>query len=286
MDEEEKDITEEVIEETDNEDVIDEENEVGEFSDNSDTSEEEEEKEQPKMLTEQEANELAEKVAKEREARAYRKAEREKREEFKIYEELANLLKAGTGKNDLTEIKNDFTNFYKNEGIEIPDNKRNSEREEKILAKADAEEIISLGEDEVNRIANEIYSKPIDKRTIREKEIFDILGRHAIQEKAKKELVQKGVDEKVLEDNSFKEFANKFNVSTPISEIYDVYQKMNNKNETIQKEKPASPGSVRDIQIQKEKDFYTPEEVDALTDADYDKNPKLIDIVKKSMLKW
>lgn len=286
MDEEEKDITEEVIEETDNEDVIDEENEVGEFSDNSDTSEEEEEKEQPKMLTEQEANELAEKVAKEREARAYRKAEREKREEFKVYEELANLLKAGTGKNDLTEIKNDFTNFYKNEGIEIPDNKRNSEREEKILAKADAEEIISLGEDEVNRIANEIYSKPIDKRTIREKEIFDILGRHAIQEKAKKELVQKGVDEKVLEDNSFKEFANKFNVSTPISEIYDVYQKMNNKNETTQKEKPASPGSVRDTQIQKEKDFYTPEEVDALTDADYDKNPKLIDIVKKSMLKW
>lgn len=286
MNEEEKDITEEVIEETDNEEVIDEENEVGEFSDNSDTSEEEEEKEQPKMLTEQEANELAEKVAKEREARAYRKAEREKREEFKQYEELANLLKAGTGKNDLAEIKNDFTNFYKNEGIEIPDNKRNSEREEKILAKADAEEIISLGEDEVNRIANEIYNKPIDKRTIREKEIFDILGRHAIQEKARKELVQKGVDEKVLEDNSFKEFANKFNVSTPISEIYDVYQKMNNKNETIQKEKPASPGSVRDTQIQKEKDFYTPEEVDALTDADYDKNPKLIDIVKKSMLKW
>lgn len=36
----------------------------------------------------------------------------------------------------------------------------------------------------------------------------------------------------------------------------------------------------------KEKDFYTPEEVDKLTDADYDKNPKLWDTVRKSMLKW
>lgn len=284
MNDEEKDITEEVIENVDNEDVVDEENKVEEFSDNSDTSEEKEE--QPKMLTEQEANELAEKIAKEREARAYRKAEREKREEFKPYEELANLLRVGTGKDDLAEIKNDFTNFYKNEGIEIPDNKRNSEREEKILAKADAEEIIGLGEDEVNRVANEIYNKPLDKRTLREKEIFDILGRHALQEKARKELIQKGVDEKILEDNSFKSFASKFNVSTPISEIYEVYQKMNAKDEVIPKEKPASPGSVRDTQVQKEKDFYTPEEVDALTDADYDKNPKLIDIVKKSMLKW
>ena len=285
MNDEEKDITEEVIENVDNEEVIDEEIEVGEFSDNSDTSKEEEEKEQPKMLTEQEANNLAEKVAKEREARAYRKAEREKREELKQYEELANLLRAGTGKNDLSEIKNDFTNFYRNEGIEIPDSRRISEREEKILAKADAEEIIGLGEDEVNRVANEIYNKPLDKRTLREKEIFDILGRHAIQERARKELIQKGVDEKVLDDNSFKNFASKFNISTPISEIYDVYQRLNNKK-VIQKEKPASPGSVRDTQVQKEKDFYTPEEVDALTDADYDKNPKLIDIVKKSMLKW
>lgn len=286
MNEEEKDITEEVVEETDNEEVIDEENEVGEFSDDSDTSEEEEEKEQPKMLTEQEANDLAEKIAKEREARAYRKAERERREELRQYEELANLLKAGTGKKNLAEIKNDFTNFYKNEGIQIPENKGNSEREEKILAKADAEEIISLGEDEVNRVANEIYNKPIEKRSIREQEIFDILGRHAMQEKARKELVQKGVDEKVLEDNSFKDFASKFNVSTPISEIYDVYQKMNNEKEVIKKEKPASPGSVKDTKVQKEKDFYTPEEVDSLTESDYDKNPKLIDIVKKSMLKW
>ena len=230
------------------------------------------------MLTEKEANDLAEKIAKEREA--YRKAEREKREEFKQYEELANLLKAGTGKDNLTDIKNEFANFYKNEGINIPDNKVNSEREEKILGRADAEEIIELGDDEVNRVANRIFEKPVEKRSIREKEIFEILGKHAMQEK--------GIYEKVLDDESFKSFASKFNVSTPISEIYDVYKKMDSNRDAqeLVKVKPASPGSARDVQSKKEKDFYTSEEVDSLTEADYDKNPKLIDIVRDSMLKW
>lgn len=286
-DEENQDITEEVIENVDNEEVVDDEN-LGEFSDNTDASNVDEENEKPKMLTEKEANDLAEKIAKEREARAYRKAEREKREEFKQYEELANLLKAGTGKDNLTDIKNEFANFYKSEGINIPDNKVNNEREEKILGRADAEEIIELGDDEVNRVANRIFEKPVEKRSIREKEIFEILGKHAMQEKAKKELIAKGINEKVLDDESFKSFASKFNVSTPISEIYDVYKKMDSNRDAqeLVKVKPASPGSARDVQSKKEKDFYTPEEVDSLTEADYDKNPKLIDIVRDSMLKW
>ena len=36
----------------------------------------------------------------------------------------------------------------------------------------------------------------------------------------------------------------------------------------------------------KEKDFYTSAEVDKLTDADYDRNPKLMEVVRKSMSKW
>ena len=41
---------------------------------------------------------------------------------------------------------------------------RLSEREEKILAEADAKEIIELGEDEINRVANDIYNKPLEKK--------------------------------------------------------------------------------------------------------------------------
>ena len=36
----------------------------------------------------------------------------------------------------------------------------------------------------------------------------------------------------------------------------------------------------------KEKDFYTSQEVDKLTASDYDKNPKLMEIVRNSMAKW
>lgn len=35
-----------------------------------------------------------------------------------------------------------------------------------------------------------------------------------------------------------------------------------------------------------DKEFYTPDEVDRLTDEDYEKNPKLLSKVRNSMLKW
>jgi predicted DNA binding protein len=84
---------EEVTQEVNNEEIVENED-VGEFSDSSNTSEEQEEKEQPKMLTEQEANVLAEKIAKERESRAWRKAEREKNRELKDYNDFYEYLRS------------------------------------------------------------------------------------------------------------------------------------------------------------------------------------------------
>lgn len=48
---------------------------------------------------------------------------------------------------------------------------------------------------------------------------------------------------------------------------------------------PPSMGAVNS-KGSGDKDFYTPSEVDKLTEADYDRNPKLMEIVRKSMLKW
>lgn len=48
---------------------------------------------------------------------------------------------------------------------------------------------------------------------------------------------------------------------------------------------PPSTGDVSGAST-KEKDFYTSEEVDKLTDADYEKDPKLWGRVRKSMTKW
>lgn len=49
---------------------------------------------------------------------------------------------------------------------------------------------------------------------------------------------------------------------------------------------PPSTGAIRSTVVEQPKDFYTPEEVDRLTDADYKRNPKLLDIIQKSMTKW
>lgn len=48
---------------------------------------------------------------------------------------------------------------------------------------------------------------------------------------------------------------------------------------------PKVIGAVNSTTAQ-DKDYYTPAEVDKLTESDYDRNPKLMDIVRKSMLKW
>ncbi len=49
---------------------------------------------------------------------------------------------------------------------------------------------------------------------------------------------------------------------------------------------PPSTGAIKNTVVEQPKDFYTPEEVDKLTDADYRRNPKLLDIIQKSMTKW
>lgn len=47
----------------------------------------------------------------------------------------------------------------------------------------------------------------------------------------------------------------------------------------------ADPGAIENASA-REKDYYTPEEVDRLTDRDFQSNPRLLDIVQRSMTKW
>lgn len=63
------------------------------------------------------------------------------------------------------------------------------------------------------------------------------------------------------------------------------YEAVKAKEAKTKKTPPPEMGSVGTT-AGKEKDFYTPGEVDKLTASDYDNNPKLMDIVRKSMLKW
>ena len=267
-----------------------EENEevVGTLEDTSeaDASQAEEEKEsvKEKLYTQKELQEAIDRNVKGRLARA----ENEYAKKIQEYEDLAYTLRKGMGKNDgdVKDLNKDLRSFYKEQGIDIPEPKIHyNERDERILAKADADEIIEAGEDEVNRIANQIYNKPEAQRTIREKAIFETLGKHVIAERAKAQLKEKGVNEDILSDDKFKKFASQFNTSTPITEIYNLYDKLNKTTE--KKTPPPSTGSVKTTgKSQEIKDYYTPEEVSKFTMQELKNNPKLMKAVEKSMAQW
>lgn len=272
-----------------------EENEevVGTLEDTSETDaskvEEEKDSVKEKLYTQKELQEAIDRNVKGRLARA----ENEYAKKIQEYEDLTYTLRKGMGKDDgnVQDLNKDLRKFYKEQGIEIPEviSRGLSEREEKILAKAEAEEIINGGEEYINQIANEIYNIPAEKRTIKQKEIFESLGKHMMQEKAKAQLKEKGIDESILQDNSFKEFANKFTAQTSIGDIYDMYQKINSKEvvETPKRERPASTGSTKTIaKTNTIKEYYTEEEASKFTQRELMDNPELLKAVEDSMAKW
>ena len=90
-------------------------------------------------------------------------ARRLRRQEAQIrgeYEPLVNVLKVGTGKEDLGEITEGLTEFYRSKGYDLQQRRTAPEytdKDVKVLAKNDADEIIRDGDDavafEVDRLA-------------------------------------------------------------------------------------------------------------------------------------
>ena len=220
-------------------------------------------------------NELDEKI-KERVGRTERKSKRElakKDKEIERYKQLEKTLRAGLGiEEDDEDILEKVNNFYKEQGVDIPKyesafNKRDAER----LGEYDAKDLIDSAEfSEIQDRANELASlKQKGKISPREESEFMKLGNYLTNELKIKELKEKGADEKILEDKGFKEFSEKFNSETPISDIYDLYSKLNYK----EPDKPDSTGSIKStVGVSKIKKFYTSEEVDKLSSKDLD-NP-------------
>ena len=173
----------------------------------------------------------------------------------------------------------------KEQGVDIPQfesstNKRDTQR----LGELDAQDLIGSADfDEIQNRANELNKKiQQGKITERENAEFMQLGSYLTKELQAKELKEKGADENIIDDKSFKDFVSKFNSNMPISEIYDLYSKLNHKEVT----KPASTGSIKSsVGESKVKTYYTSEEVDKLTSKDLD-NPTVFKNVMASMKKW
>jgi hypothetical protein len=206
-----------------------------------------------------------------------------RKENERTYGGLIETLKAGTGKESVEEINDTFTKFYEGKGIKINKPRNDySAKEIETLAKADANEIIGCGFDEVVEEADRLNELGADNMTAKEKAVFKILTDHIKSTEQANELAKIGISEDVYNSKEFKDFAGMFKESTPISVIYDNYKKTQPKKEF------KTTGSMKTTTSDDNgvKEYYTPEEARKFTKAELDKNPALFDAIVKSMPKW
>ena len=197
------------------------------------------------------------------------------------YSRVEEVLNAGLGTNDINEATEKLTEFYKEQGVNIPEQKLTT-RQEKILAEAEANEIIADGYNELVKEVDKLANKGADNLTSKEKLIFTKLAEERTRQEALKDLKSIGIGEEILEDKEFKEFSDKLNPKLSLKEKYEMYEKIKPKKkiETIgsMKGTPSKDNGV--------KEFYSRDEALKFTKEDFDKNPKLFKAVEESMAKW
>lgn len=198
------------------------------------------------------------------------------------YGGLMETLKAGTGKEDVDEINDTFSKFYESKGVKIERKPQYSAKEIETLARADADEIIGYGDDEVKEELDRLAELGAAKMSARDKEVFKHLEKHMRNAQTSRDLESIGVTEDVYNSADFKEFRKMFNPDVPIKKVYEQYSKSNPKKEF------KNPGSMKTTTSGDSgvKDFYTYEESLKFTKADFDKNPALFKAVCDSMAKW
>jgi hypothetical protein len=229
--------------------------------------------ETPKMYTEDEMNAKVNELLGKKIARKTAKIEKEY---ARKYGELEQVLKAGTGEEDVGKMTDKYRKFYKGKGINVPETPAYSDNDIEVLARAEAEDVIRAGFDEVVEEVDRLAAKGLHNMTAREKAVFRVLAEHRNNEEQANELAKIGVTADTYNSAEFKEFAKKFNNTTPIKDIYDIYAKMKPKKEI------RTMGSMKQGQSEAVKDYYTPEEIERLTEEDLD-DPKVWEAVRRSM---
>jgi hypothetical protein len=262
------------MEEIMNEDLVTEE--VTEVAENVETTTEE----TPKTYTEAEFNAKLDEVMGKKIARTRAKIEREYK---KKYGDLEEVLRAGMGKDNVEEMTADLREFYGKKGVKFAEKPTYSDREIEVLAKAEAEDIIRYGFDEVVEEVDRLAQIGAADMTAKEKAIFRTLAEYRQSAERGMELSKMGVKEDVYTSKDFNDFAALFNSNTPITKIYELY---NNKNKP--KKEIRTMGSMKNSVSTDNgvKDFYSRDEALKFTQKDFDKNPALFDAVRKSMYKW
>ena len=228
-----------------------------------------------KTYTEEEVNQIVGK-------RLARQQAKIRKEYDKKYGELESVLKAGTGKADVEELTNTFKDYYGKRGVQFPTEPTYSDRDIEVLARAEAEDIINSGFEEVVEEVDRLVSLGAENMSPRDKALFRQLAEYRQNTERGNELAKIGVTQDVYESKEFQDFAAKFSPATPVTEIYQFYSKMQPRKEV------QTMGSMKSSTSDNTgvKDFYTPEEARKFTKKDLDNNPALFKAIEKSMQKW
>ena len=233
--------------------------------------------EQPveKTFTQSELNEIV------KGAKARAKAQVRKEYDRK-YGNLTNVLKAGTGKESVEEITDTIASFYERKGIKISREPNYTEKDIEVLATAEANEVIRMGYDEVVDEVDRLADLGVENMTPREKMYFKALAEHRQNTERQNELAKIGVTDEFYNSQEFQDFAKQFNPTTPIADIFNIYNKVQPKKEI----KPMGSMKNSNSGDSGVKDFYTPDEARKFTREELNKNPALFAAIEKSMQKW
>ena len=199
-----------------------------------------------------------------------------RREYDRKYGDLEAVLKAGTGKESVEDITGTLRTFYESKGVKIQPKAAYSRQDEERLGRADADDIINTGDEDVLEELEQLARIGKDKMTDREKARFQALAAHRQTTERAQELEKLGVSEDVYNSSEFRAFAGQFNPNTPIRKVYDIYRMTRPKTEK------RTMGSMKSQPEQKVKDYYTPAEIEKMTMKDLD-DPKVWEAVRRSM---
>jgi hypothetical protein len=205
------------------------------------------------------------------------RAEAKIRKEYeRKYGNLENVLRAGSGRETVEEMTDAFAEHYKKQGINIPEQPQYNANDIKVLARAEADEIIGMGFDEVVEEVDRLAKIGVANMSDRDKEVFRTLAEYRQKEERNTEFEKLGVTKEVYTSQEFKDFASKFTKDTPVNEIINIFNSMKPRKEV------QTAGSMKTNRTDQVKDYYTEADIERLTLDDLDK-PGVWEAVRRSM---
>lgn len=230
-----------------------------------------------KLYSESELNKRVDELLAKKIGNKLANQERKLRKEYEDrYSRTETVLNAGLGTNNIQEATEKLADFYKEKGIAIPEQPKYSEHDLQLLAKAEADEIINSGYEELVEEVDRLAEIGANNMTPREKIVFTKLAEERQRQESIIELAKLGIKPEALEDSEYKEFANNLNPSLSAKEKYEMYLKFKPKS------KVETIGSMKSSQKDKVKEHYTEDEIARMTLDDLN-DPRVWEAVRKSM---